>query len=672
MPAAAALILVVVGSVLVGVFAESPAALSVVLTDGLLAVALLTLATIPGSLCLRGLAPREESLVGRMTFSAGLGVGVLCLLQLVLGACGSLTRGAWLAGFGFLVLASLAVLARPLRDALRRNATLTLPAISGLHWLWLAVVPFAALTLLVATAPPGILWGPEGNGYDVLEYHFGVPAEYLAAGRIGFLPHNVYSNFPFNAEMLYLLAMVLRGGAIEGVELAKMLNALLALLTIAAMWTAARPQGPRAALLAAVLTGTCGWLVYLSGVAYVENAMLLFTSLALAALMRWHAAGDAAEPDARAARWALLAGLFAGLACGCKYTAVALVALPLSAVFLTHLRRHTGASLRGLMLFGSGALLTFAPWLFKNVALCGNPVFPLATNHLGYRPGAWDADSAARWDEGHRPPAEQRAIRSRLRAVWSEVVWQPHTGPLLWCLALLGLIRGRPARAALVLIVAAQVLLWASLTHLAGRFAVPVIPILVYLAATADVWRRPRIAPALVGVVALAAVLQLYPIAALYYDHSRVMDADGHAARLLWHGQKRWFVEGQWPGTAHVATIRRELPPDGRCLMVADARSFYLPPRVTYCVVFNANPFARMVRDAGDAAGLLAELRRAGFTHVYVDWVEMRRLRATYGFWPEIDEPLFVRLERVGLRRIEDCTFGEGAAPYGTLYEVPQ
>ena len=43
----------------------------------------------------------------------------------------------------------------------------------------------------------------------------------------------------------------------------------------AAVWAAARPLGPRAATVAAVLAGTCGWFVYLSGVAYVENALLL-------------------------------------------------------------------------------------------------------------------------------------------------------------------------------------------------------------------------------------------------------------------------------------------------------------------------------------------------------------------------------------------------------------
>ena len=41
--------------------------------------------------------------------------------------------------------------------------------------------------------------------FDVLEYHLQGPKEYFQAGRIAFLPHNVYTNMPFGVEMLHLL-----------------------------------------------------------------------------------------------------------------------------------------------------------------------------------------------------------------------------------------------------------------------------------------------------------------------------------------------------------------------------------------------------------------------------------------------------------------------------------
>ena len=62
------------------------------------------------------------------------------------------------------------------------------------------IVPPVAFVLLAAVLPPA--------DFDVREYHLQVPKEWLQAGRIEFLPHNVYGNMPLGAEMQALLAMV--------------------------------------------------------------------------------------------------------------------------------------------------------------------------------------------------------------------------------------------------------------------------------------------------------------------------------------------------------------------------------------------------------------------------------------------------------------------------------
>ncbi len=708
----------VIGAVIL--FVESPVALSFVLTEGAPAVAILALAAVPGTLILRAIGVGADGDGGgrvacHVIFGLGLGVGLLCLLELTLGVCGHLERGVWVAIFGAMTAAAILAYGGALRRAYAARTKVELRPISGWHWVWLAVVPFAATAMLVATAPPGVLWPEEGNGYDVLEYHLAVPKAYYEAGRIGFLPNNVYSNFPMNAEMLYLLAMVLRGGAIEGIMPAQVFNALLAFLTVAAVWAAARPFGPRTALFAAVLAGTCGWLVYLSGVAYVENAMLLFTALALGAVVR-------AGVGAGASRWALLAGVFAGLACGCKYTAVVLVAIPLGLVILAqtviHVVRHRRAAaqdpspgsqssalrpvgcIRTTLLFALGAFATFGPWLLKNAVFCGNPVFPLATTWLGYRPDVWDSASEARWRTGHQPPLAARSAAGRVGAVWSGVMREPRTGLLLWGLATVAWLLERRRRWALAAIVGMQVLLWAGTTTLVERFAVPVLPPLFVLAATA-VCGREREAGAFAGavradsqtfagspgsmetagarrtavvctVVLIAAAFSLYRIGRLYYYQSRILNADGSVARLSWHGQTEWLLGGQWPGTAHWGFINGELPRDARVLLVGDARSLYVQRKCGYTVVFNANPLAAAAGPDGDAVAALGWLRRSGWTHVYVDWMEMERLRATYGFWPGIDEVLFTELAKLGLEERKNFAANEGGVPYGTIYEVPK
>ena len=201
------------------------------------------------------------------------------------------------------------------------------------------VAPFLTLAVLAAAHAPGFLWSEEGGGYDALEYHLQLPKEYRAAGEISYTPHNVYGSFPANVEMLYLLAMVVLDEDMEAGTTAHMIHLALAALTVFAAYVAGREWSPRAGAIAGVVAGSCGWLVFLSGLAYVENGLLLFSMTAVAAIVRTlrPSCGDPETPgatatDRSALRWFGLAGVCAGFACGCKYTGIPMVAVPVAAL----------------------------------------------------------------------------------------------------------------------------------------------------------------------------------------------------------------------------------------------------------------------------------------------------------------------------------------------------
>lgn len=651
---------------------ESPVALTYVFTEGLPVLAIIAAATLPGCGVMHVLRASDPSPMCRGIFGAGLALGLLGPLELLLGVVGRLDRTSWVEAFAVLVVLGVVLLRRSLLRLLSSEITITPPPLLRAHAWLLVLVPFVAVLLVAATAPPGILWREEGFGYDVLEYHLAVPREFFDAGRITYLPHNVYSNFPMNAEMLYLLAMVLKGDPFEAAVFANMFNAAAALLTIVAAWAAARPFGQRAAALAAILIGSCGWLVYLSGLAYVENLMLLFTTLALGAGLR--AVHNRTEPsDAPAASrvpWALAAGVFAGLACGCKYTAIVLVAFPIGVLLLIGVRQSLRNMLIAVGVYSAGVLVAFAPWLAKNAVLCGDPVFPLASATIGHYPPGWDADSAARWNEGHRPPAHARSLVGRASAIAYEVLAEPRVGPLLWILGGVAVVLGGRHRRTLAAILVVQIVLWATLTHLVGRFAVPIVPVLVLLAASGMQRVHARAAIVLWCGVVLTVGASLYHTGRLYYDQTRVPTESGYEERLPLSWSVDWFLGGQWPGTEYLAYLNRTLPPTSRILLVADARSFYVQRPHDYCVVFNANPLAEAARAPATPADVVAWLRRSGYTHVYVNWLEMDRLRRTYGFWPEIPSQVFEAMRDHGLRRLRDFRLGPGGAPYATIYEV--
>ena len=70
-------------------------------------------------------------------------------------------------------------------------------------------------------------------------------------------------------------------------------------------------------------------------------------------------------------------------------------------------------------------------------------------------------------------------------------------------------------------------------------------------------------------------------------------------------------------------------------------------------------------------AELIDWLREHGYSHVYVDWGEMSRLRRSrYGFWKSIDVALFEKLQEHGLRAVQNFSIDENRSPYATLYEV--
>ncbi|RJP38330.1 MAG: hypothetical protein C4547_04650 [Phycisphaerales bacterium] len=587
------------------------------------------------------------------------------------------------------------------------------------RWLWLLVVPFAIAALLVAAQAPGYLWQEEGYGYDILEYHLQVPKEYMQAGRITYLPHNVYANFPSLVEMLYLLCMIVWDDPVAGGSAANYMHLALAALAVAAAWLGGREWSPRAGIVAGVAAGTCGWLVYLSGLAYVENGMLFFGTAGLAAIF-WFArlcqhgkaaGGGAAEPAP--APWLVIAGLAAGLACGCKYTAVPMVLVPLALAALAAQPGGTGWGGRicGAAVVFVAGVLAFSPWLIKNAWMTGNPVFPLANSVFDAHPPGWSEASQQRWDEGHAASSGDQSIGAGAGATWRHIIWDGpdhRFGALLILLPIVGICaawtasseprasagadvrqendsqhhRPLPVRSTLtllLLVLGVQWIVWLFATHLYARFAVVMIPALALLCGCAA---TARVRPVSALVVTWLVIGGCTNFAYVRRMIGREVAVPGVAA---------WFQNGQMPGFEYLGrvnglghnvgsdTAKQTGPADTqrhRLLMLGDAKAFYVRPPAEYCVVFNENPFAAAVRAARDEREIVAWLRDRGITHVLVNWLEVQRLRRTYGFPEEITPALFGRLESGGVGLLESYELpgssaaGGDRARYVDLYEV--
>jgi len=643
----------------------------VLLTDGLFAAVVVAAAVLGGACVSRLFRLEPMPWRWRILLGASLGLGSLGILVLVLGAMGLLGRGLWWAILAVTAAFGIVHLLR-LHQAEDQAKPTPCPADPG-RWMWMLLCPFVALILLVAVTPPGVLWSEEGFGYDVLEYHLQAPKEYWAAGQIDYLPHNVYANFPANAEMLYLLSMVLRGDSVDGAMTGKLINAAMALLTVAAAWLLGREYSVAAGRTAAIVCGSVGWLTYLSGVAYVENAMLLFGMMSLAALLR----ATRLRHDARW-RWIAVGGALAGFACGCKYTAIVFIAIPFALLVALASWRSLRARLLATGIFTLAVLLASSPWWVKNVAMTGNPVFPLAQNVFHAEPEGWGQQESDHFARSHQPDPASSNVTSipmqRLQAYWERVHGDSSRrfGLVLLVMAMGGLVLAAGDRNVwlLLLVYVVQGVIWATATHLYARFAVPMLLPLVALAARSAVMRRTLPMRGLHGaVLTIGVIVNLVSMATLYRQHLYPDEK-----KFPVEGATGWFTEGVHPAHQHLAVINKELPPDARILMVGDAKAFYFARTVDYTVVFNRNPFAETVRQSTTDAEIVGWLIDKGYSHVFVHWMEIQRLRGSrYGFPSLITPELFQRLGLVGLERTHVFTVTGSAADhaYGELYRVP-
>jgi hypothetical protein len=468
--------------------------------------------------------------------------------------------------------------------------------------------------------------------YDAIEYHLQGPKEYYQAGRIAFLPHNVYTNMPFGVEMLHLLGMESLDdwwwGALVG-------QLLVACFAPATTWfialTAGRWGSPRAAWFAAVVYLTTPWTYRLAGLPYVEGPLCAYHAALIWALGRaW-----TAEGRLRVRLWGVI-GLLAGGAMACKYPALISAVLPFGLLALVEAVRRRSGTIVLAYVVGWGVIMT--PWLARNVIDTGNPVYPLAYRVFGGR--EWDAAREARWASAHGPkPITAEALGNSLLDVAGRSDWH---SSLFAALAPLALFRREGRRLAWLLwgYVAYLFLTWWLLTHRLDRFWLPLLPPLAILAGLGADWTRSRAWSLLLGALLAVAIAFNFTFSSTELIAPNEWTHDLPTLRTTVPARVN----------PPLARLDATLPPDARVLLVGQAGVFHLNHPVVYNTVFNRETFESLARDRTPAEVGRA-LQQEGITHVYVDWFEIERYRSpgNYGFTPFITPALFARLVAEGV-----------------------
>ena len=214
----------------------------------------------------------------------GSGLGVLSVVTLCCGLAGQLNKTAILIP----ALASFTV-SCGLRWKSRNETPVQLTVVPGKQQstsvirilVLLVVAPFTIYLLSGAISPP--------MDFDVREYHLQGPKEWFSQGQITFLPHNVYTSFPFLTEMLSLTGMIFIGDWWRGALVGQIVLATFQVLSALSVFSIARRWFcTDVAWLAVLIYLTTPWTLRISLIAYAEGwlAFYLISSTMCALLVQ--------------------------------------------------------------------------------------------------------------------------------------------------------------------------------------------------------------------------------------------------------------------------------------------------------------------------------------------------------------------------------------------------
>lgn len=204
---------------------------------------------------------------------------------------------------------------------------------------------------------------------DALIHHLAIPKLWLENGRFYETPWAVYSYYPMNIDLIYLIPLYFKNDIIPNlIHMSFGLGtALLIYLYLSNI------SGRAAGLLGVLIFISTPIIIRMSTVAYVDLGLTFFTTTCLFSLVRWR------NGNYQDNKWLLIASVTMGLALGTKYNAlIAWFFLSLAIVFVYS--RDTKEQVKAIRygtVFFLVSLLVFSPWLIKNVILTGNPLYPL-------------------------------------------------------------------------------------------------------------------------------------------------------------------------------------------------------------------------------------------------------------------------------------------------------
>ena len=530
---------------------------------------------------------------------------------------------------------------------------------------------------------------------DALSHHLAVPKLYLEHGGIFEIPSISFSYYPMNLDLLYMVALYFGNDIIP-----KFIHFVFALLTAGLIFNYLKQRtGTVWALFGPLFFLSLPVIVKLSITVYVDLGLVFFSTAAILMLMRW-------LESRFQINFLLLAAICCGLALGTKYNGLIVLFILTLFIPFAFIRKsknllnvnkpeYKSSSVKNQFkalgygaFFCAIALLVFSPWMMRNYAWKGNPVYPLY-HHVFNRQNMVVTDPVDGRNEidsrlDHTPESKSTVTKWGSFAIrkvvynesWLEIALIPvriffqgqddnpqyfdgQLNPFLFLLPFFAFlqIKNNPP------VLKTEKKIWALFsilfvlyayfqTDMRIRYIAPVIPPLVILATlglqqitTALVRRWPQrnnwmlpgaifIMIAAIFVVNFSYIVRQFHYVAPFSYIGKKIDRDAYIARYR-------------PEHTIYRYANKHLPDEVKIL------GLFLGNRRYYCdrdLRFDNNLFRQIIKGADSTTTILAQLQRRGFTHLLIRYDLFNRWAANQ--FDDNEKEILASFSRLSLKSL--------------------
>jgi 4-amino-4-deoxy-L-arabinose transferase-like glycosyltransferase len=523
-----------------------------------------------------------------------------------------------------------------------------------LGW-WAAVLAIPWLVALVIAATVTTF-------YDQWHQHLGFPWIWLRDGFIHVLPRNFYSWMPVNSSLMYAY-----GIGTLGAWSAQVIHWWCGVVTVVSCGLLGRRLAGRGAgWWAATIFATTPTALHIAASGGSDLVVTVFAGAGWLALLR-----TADDDETHPLRWWLLAGALAGLAAGTKYTGLGTVVLPLAAgAVLLHRPWRVGERpvfLRGAGIATFGGLVTFGPWVARNLATAGAPFFPFLIGpfRVLLRVDPEAVDRFGGWISGFDlDPAH--IVAGLDLGTWTPPIGEFAPAGLLW-LGVAGAtvfsfrrFRG-PVAAGLTAGALIGVAFW-----LTGLQVVRyLLPALVPSAALLGAGLHHALAGAALSIRRAGVVLV---VAAISWNLSTTLHPVGFQRLGCSLGLEP--VEpllARWVSSSLAFDAVDRLPADAKILLVAESRAFGFERDVVLEHPFGESRLEELARIHDSPEEMAAVLVSDGITHVLTNRWEARRIagmRRRPRYFVHGDQAAMTRVDEFARACLDPEWLGHGVSLY--------